>query len=82
MCGLVRAREFLSMTALFDHDVVDGLPVALFLRRLSELMESAFGLWDPGAGSAHHPSGFAIVAPPPATTGSGSKCSASVTDVS
>ena len=32
------------MTVLFDHDVVDGLPVALFLRRLSELMEGAFSL--------------------------------------
>jgi pyruvate/2-oxoglutarate dehydrogenase complex dihydrolipoamide acyltransferase (E2) component len=37
-------RDVLSMTVLFDHDVVDGLPVALFLRRLAELMESAFGL--------------------------------------
>ena len=38
------ARELLSMTVLFDHDVVDGLPVALFLRRLSALMEGASGL--------------------------------------
>ena len=38
------ARELLSMTVLFDHDVVDGLPVALILRRLSALMESASGL--------------------------------------
>jgi pyruvate/2-oxoglutarate dehydrogenase complex dihydrolipoamide acyltransferase (E2) component len=40
----VATRELLSMTVLFDHDVVDGLPVALFLRRLSALMESAFAL--------------------------------------
>jgi hypothetical protein len=40
----VEPRDVLSMTVLFDHDVVDGLPVALFLRRLSELMESAFSL--------------------------------------
>ena len=37
-------RELLSMTVLFDHDVVDGVPVALFLRRLTELMETAWGL--------------------------------------
>lgn len=42
--GGVEARDMLSMTVQFDHDVVDGLPVALFLRRLSELMEGAFGL--------------------------------------
>ena len=40
----IAPREFLSMTVLFDHDVVDGLPVALFLRRLSGLMEGASGL--------------------------------------
>ena len=39
-----RARDVLSMTVLFDHDVVDGLPVALFLRRLTDLMETAAGL--------------------------------------
>jgi pyruvate/2-oxoglutarate dehydrogenase complex dihydrolipoamide acyltransferase (E2) component len=37
-------REMLSLTVLFDHEVVDGVPVALFLRRLMELMEGAFGL--------------------------------------
>jgi pyruvate/2-oxoglutarate dehydrogenase complex dihydrolipoamide acyltransferase (E2) component len=37
-------REILSLTVLFDHDVTDGVPVALFLRRLTELMEAAFGL--------------------------------------
>lgn len=37
-------REILSLTVLFDHDVIDGVPVALFLRRLTELMEEAFGL--------------------------------------
>lgn len=40
----VEAREFLGMTAVFDHDVVDGAPVAMFLQRLRELMESAHGL--------------------------------------
>ncbi len=37
-------RDVLSMTVLFDHDVADGVPVALFLRRLSELMEGAAGI--------------------------------------
>lgn len=37
-------RDMLSMTVLFDHDVVDGVPMALFLRRLTELMEGAAGL--------------------------------------
>ena len=40
----VEPREFVSLTILFDHEVVDGLPVALFLRRLTQLMETAFGL--------------------------------------
>jgi pyruvate/2-oxoglutarate dehydrogenase complex dihydrolipoamide acyltransferase (E2) component len=37
----IEAREFLSMTILFDHDVVDGGPMALFLQRLRDLMERA-----------------------------------------
>ncbi len=40
----IEPREILSATVMFDHDVVDGLPVALFLRRLTELMEGAFEL--------------------------------------
>ena len=40
----VEPHEFVSLTVLFDHEVVDGVPVARFLRRLMQLMESAFGL--------------------------------------
>ena len=40
----VEPREFVSLTILFDHEVVDGVPVALFIRRLMQLMEGAFGL--------------------------------------
>lgn len=40
----IEAREFLGMTVVFDHDVVDGAPVAMFLQRLRELMESGYGL--------------------------------------
>ena len=37
-------REHLGLTVLFDHDVTDGAPVARFVARLQELMESAYGL--------------------------------------
>jgi pyruvate/2-oxoglutarate dehydrogenase complex dihydrolipoamide acyltransferase (E2) component len=37
-------REYLSMTVLFDHDVVDGAPVARFVQRLKELLETCYGL--------------------------------------
>ena len=44
----------IGLTVLFDHDVTDGVPVALFLRRLTELMETAWGLdaQAPAPGSA------------------------------
>jgi pyruvate/2-oxoglutarate dehydrogenase complex dihydrolipoamide acyltransferase (E2) component len=37
-------REHLGLTVLFDHDVTDGAPVARFIGRLQELMETAYGL--------------------------------------
>jgi pyruvate/2-oxoglutarate dehydrogenase complex dihydrolipoamide acyltransferase (E2) component len=40
----VQVRDYLSMTVLFDHDVVDGAPVARFLSRLRELIEGGYGL--------------------------------------
>ncbi len=40
----VEAREFLGMTVAFDHDVVDGAPVAMFLQWLRELIEDSFGV--------------------------------------
>ncbi len=40
----VEPRDALALTVLFDHDVIDGVPVALFLRRLVELLEGACGL--------------------------------------
>ena len=40
----VEPRDVLSLTVMFDHEVVDGVPVALFLKRLTQLMESAFEL--------------------------------------
>ncbi len=40
----VESREFLQVSYAFDHDVIDGAPVARFIARLSELVESGFGL--------------------------------------
>lgn len=40
----VEPREFLHLTVLFDHDIVDGAPAARFTRRLVELIESGHGL--------------------------------------
>jgi pyruvate/2-oxoglutarate dehydrogenase complex dihydrolipoamide acyltransferase (E2) component len=40
----VEPREFLGMTLMFDHDVIDGAPMAMFLQRLRELIESGYGL--------------------------------------
>ena len=38
---LAEPREFVSITVMFDHEVVDGVPVARFLKRLIQLMETA-----------------------------------------
>lgn len=40
----VEPREMLSLTVMFDHDVVDGAPAARFVKRLVELIESGYGL--------------------------------------
>ena len=40
----IEPREFVGMTVVFDHDVVDGAPMAMFLQRLRDLVESAYGL--------------------------------------
>ncbi|MFW9968972.1 MAG: 2-oxo acid dehydrogenase subunit E2 [Candidatus Odinarchaeota archaeon] len=37
-------REYLTVTVLFNHDVVDGAPATRFISRLGELLESEFGL--------------------------------------
>lgn len=42
--GELRPRELLSLTATFDHDVVDGAPAARFVKRLSERIEAGYGL--------------------------------------
>lgn len=40
----IKIREYLSVTLLFDHDVIDGAPVVRFLQRLQALLEHSYGL--------------------------------------
>ncbi len=47
--GRVEAREFLSITLCFDHDIVDGAPAARFTQRLKELIENGYGLLELGS---------------------------------
>ncbi len=42
--GRLEAREYLSITASFDHDIVDGAPAARFIRRFKGLIERGYGL--------------------------------------
>lgn len=42
--GKIEPREFLNLTVMFDHDVVDGGPAAQFLARLNELIAGCYGL--------------------------------------
>ena len=37
--GRIEVREYLDMTVLIDHDLIDGAPAARFVGRLTELME-------------------------------------------
>jgi pyruvate/2-oxoglutarate dehydrogenase complex dihydrolipoamide acyltransferase (E2) component len=42
--GRIEPRQMLSLTIIFDHDVIDGAPAARFTRRLVELIERGYGL--------------------------------------
>jgi len=42
----IEVRKYLSVTISFDHDIIDGAPVARFLQRLKKLIESGDGLGD------------------------------------
>jgi pyruvate/2-oxoglutarate dehydrogenase complex dihydrolipoamide acyltransferase (E2) component len=42
----IEPRQMLSLTVIFDHDVIDGAPAARFTRKLVELIESGYGLDD------------------------------------
>jgi len=38
--GKIEVRDYLRMTVLVDHDVVDGAPAARFISRLTQLLEN------------------------------------------
>ncbi|MBL7994569.1 2-oxo acid dehydrogenase subunit E2 [bacterium] len=40
----IEIREYLYITALVDHDVIDGAPAVRALSRLTELVETGYGL--------------------------------------
>ena len=40
----IEIREYLHLTITVDHDIVDGGPLARFVDKLNELIESAYGL--------------------------------------
>ena len=40
----IEIRDYLTMTLLFNHDVIDGAPATRFVSRLDDLIESGFGL--------------------------------------
>jgi pyruvate/2-oxoglutarate dehydrogenase complex dihydrolipoamide acyltransferase (E2) component len=42
--GRIEPRQMLSLTIIFDHDVIDGAPAARFTRALVELIEGGYGL--------------------------------------
>jgi pyruvate/2-oxoglutarate dehydrogenase complex dihydrolipoamide acyltransferase (E2) component len=42
--GRIEIRDYLCLTLMFDHDIVDGAPAARFTQRLKELIESGYGL--------------------------------------
>ena len=44
--GKIEIREYLNVTASFDHNIVDGAPAARFAQKFKELIESGFGLHD------------------------------------
>ena len=37
-------REYLSVTVMLDHDVIDGAPAARFITRLAELAQNGYGI--------------------------------------
>ncbi len=47
--GRIEPREYLCLTVSADHDVVDGAPLARFMARLMELVESGYGLAEAAA---------------------------------
>jgi len=44
VAGRIEIREYLCLTRMFDHDLVDGAPAARFTKRFQELLEAGDGL--------------------------------------
>lgn len=44
--GQLATREYLCLTVSFNHDTIDGAPMARFMQRYRELIESSCGLQD------------------------------------
>ena len=44
--GKIEIREYLCVTLMFDHDMVDGAPATRFASRFKDLIESSYGLCD------------------------------------
>jgi pyruvate/2-oxoglutarate dehydrogenase complex dihydrolipoamide acyltransferase (E2) component len=42
--GNLKEHEFLNLTLVFNHDIVDGAPATRFISRLSELIETGYGI--------------------------------------
>lgn len=42
--NVIKIRELLNITVLVDHDIIDGAPVARFIRTLAKNIENAHGL--------------------------------------
>jgi pyruvate/2-oxoglutarate dehydrogenase complex dihydrolipoamide acyltransferase (E2) component len=40
----IEIREYLNLTLMIDHDLVDGMPAVRLLSRLTDLVEGGFGL--------------------------------------
>jgi pyruvate/2-oxoglutarate dehydrogenase complex dihydrolipoamide acyltransferase (E2) component len=40
----IEVREYLNLTVLVDHDIVDGMPAARLLSRLAAMVEGGYGL--------------------------------------
>jgi len=45
--GAPVTREYLALTAMFDHDVIDGAPAARFVSQLTKAASRAYGLAAP-----------------------------------
>ncbi len=54
--GQISIREYLGLTASFDHNMIDGAQATRFTERLKELIESGYGLTGQDAGSARNES--------------------------